>query len=208
VDRGIRAARATIGIMATLLLVLVVVLVIAGLVFGIVSILSGDDPGLVAAEPDGRARPLPHDRSLHEADLKEVRFDTALRGYRMAQVDLLLRRTAYDLGYKDEMIAVLEAEVAALREGRADDAETLRRARETAAGPVPADSPAAPAPDDDRVADFAWAPDEPEDATEPTDEPDAEADVDVEDEEQAGAAEEAAEPEPREGSLRRRPAHA
>ncbi len=44
---------ATIGIMATLLLVLVVVLVIAGLVYGVVSLLAGDDPGLVPAEPDG-----------------------------------------------------------------------------------------------------------------------------------------------------------
>jgi DivIVA domain-containing protein len=72
---------------------------------------------------------------LHEADLKEVRFDLAFRGYRMAQVDRVLRRTAYDLGYKDEMIAVLEAEVAALREGRLNDAEVLRKAREEAASP-------------------------------------------------------------------------
>ncbi|MBX6751973.1 MAG: DivIVA domain-containing protein [Micromonosporaceae bacterium] len=121
--------------MATLLLVLVVVLVIGGLVYGVVSLLSGDDPGLVPAEPDGRARPLPNDRSLHEDDLKEIRFDVALRGYRMAQVDRMLRRVAYDLGYKDEMIAVLEAEVAALREGRLEDAELLRKAREAASTP-------------------------------------------------------------------------
>lgn len=126
--------------MATLLLVVVVVLVIAGLVFGVVQLLAGDDPGLVPAEPDGRARPLPNDRSLHEDDLREVRFDLAFRGYRMGQVDRVLRRTAYDLGYKDEMIAVLEAEVIALREGRLDDAEVLRKAREEAASPEPAPS--------------------------------------------------------------------
>ncbi len=124
--------------MATLLLVLVVVLVIAGLVYGVVTLIAGDDPGLVPAEADGRARPLPNDRSLHEDDLKEVRFDVALRGYRMSQVDRVLRRTAYDLGYKDEMIAVLEAEVAALREGRYADAEVLRQAREEAASTQPA----------------------------------------------------------------------
>lgn len=123
--------------MATLLLVVVVVLVIAGLVFGVVQLLAGDDPGLVPAEPDGRARPLPNDRSLHEDDLREVRFDLAFRGYRMGQVDRVLRRTAYDLGYKDEMIAVLEAEVAALRDGRLEDAEVLRKAREEAASPEP-----------------------------------------------------------------------
>jgi DivIVA domain-containing protein len=89
------------------------------------------------AEPDGRAVPLPNARSLTEFDLKALRFDVGLRGYRMAQVDRALRRTAYDLGYKDEMIAVLEAEVAALREGRAEDAELLRTARESASGPEP-----------------------------------------------------------------------
>jgi DivIVA domain-containing protein len=130
------AGHATIGIMAMLLLVLVVVLVVAGLVFGVVSLLSGDDPGMSPADPDGWARPLPNDRSLREQDLQQVRFDLALRGYRMAQVDRVLRRTAYDLGYKDEMIAVLEAEVIALRDGRREDADLLRKARESAASPA------------------------------------------------------------------------
>lgn len=123
--------------MATVFLVLVVVLVVGALVFGVVTLLSGEDPGISAVEPDGRAQPLPNNRSLTEADLKEVRFDMTLRGYRMAQVDRVLRRTAYDLGYKDEMIAVLEAEVTALRDGRLEDAELLRKARESAANPSP-----------------------------------------------------------------------
>jgi DivIVA domain-containing protein len=122
-------------VMATVLLILVVVLVLAALVFGVVSLLSGSDPGLGAVEPDGRAVSLPNNRSLTETDLKTVRFDLGWRGYRMAQVDRVLRRTAYDVGYKDEMIAVLEAEVLALREGRSDDAELLRTARESAANP-------------------------------------------------------------------------
>ena len=121
--------------MGTVLLVLVVVLVIAGLVYGVVTLLAGEDPGLSSADPDGRARPLPNNRSLSEYDLKAVRFDVGFRGYRMTQVDRVLRRTAYDIGYKDEMIAVLEAEVIALREGRAEDAELLRKAREQAAAP-------------------------------------------------------------------------
>jgi DivIVA domain-containing protein len=123
--------------MATLFLVFVVVLVLAALVFGVITLLSGDDPGLAPVEADGRARPLPNNRSLSERDLKEVRFDLSLRGYRMSQVDKVLRRTAYDLGYKDEMIAVLEAEVIALRDGRMEDAELLRKARESAANPAP-----------------------------------------------------------------------
>src|SRR4029450_526841 len=132
------------GIMATAFLILVVVLVGAGLVYGVVSLLSGDDPGLSPVEPDGRSRPLPNNRSLSELDLKEVRFDLGLRGYPMSQVDRVLRRTAYDLGYKDEMIAVLEAEVMALRDGRTEDAELLRKARESAASPATPSAPVQP----------------------------------------------------------------
>jgi DivIVA domain-containing protein len=122
--------------LATVLLVLVVMLVGGGLVFGIITLVSGDDPGLGYVDPDRRARPLPNNRSLTETDLKTVRFDLAIRGYRMSQVDRVLRRTSYDLGYKDEMIAVLEAEVSALREGRREDADLLRKSREAANSPA------------------------------------------------------------------------
>src|SRR6266542_2655939 len=84
-------------------------------------------------------------RPLAEADIAALRFDTALRGYRMAQVDAALRRTAYDLGYKEELITVLMAEVDALRAGRRDDADLLREARDqalVAAQPAPASEPA------------------------------------------------------------------
>ncbi|WP_406107110.1 DivIVA domain-containing protein [Micromonospora globbae] len=120
--------------MGQVLLVLVVALTVAAVVFGVAVLVTGRDPGLVPAEPDGRAVPLPGNRPLQESDLEAVRFDTALRGYRMAQVDQALRRAAYDIGYKSELIGVLEAEVAALREGRTADADALRRAREQAAG--------------------------------------------------------------------------
>lgn len=124
--------------MGQLLLVLVAALTVAAIAFGMVVLVTGRDPGLVPAEPDGRAVPLPSDRSLREADLTEVRFDLAVRGYRMAQVDAALRRAAYDIGFKDELIAVLEAEVAALREGRTADADALQRARVAALAPAEA----------------------------------------------------------------------
>src|SRR5436305_3337827 len=114
---------------------LVVVLVIAVLAWGVAALLLGRDPGLQPAEPDGRAIPLPTARPLTEADLGGLRFDSAPRGYRMAQVDAALRRAAYDVGYKEELIGVLEAEVTALREGRLDEAEALRQAREAASRP-------------------------------------------------------------------------
>ncbi|MGN9889844.1 DivIVA domain-containing protein [Micromonospora sp. L31] len=127
--------------MGQVLLVLVIALTVAAVVFGVTVLVSGRDAGLAPAEPDGRAVPLPGSRPLREADVGEVRFDTALRGYRMAQVDQAMRRAAYDIGYKAELIGVLEAEVAALREGRLADADALRRARVEAAGDAPATDP-------------------------------------------------------------------
>ncbi|MFI7608649.1 DivIVA domain-containing protein [Micromonospora sp. NPDC049366] len=120
--------------MGQVLLMLVVALTVAAVVFGVTVLVTGRDPGLAPAEPDGRAVPLPGNRPLRESDVADVRFDTVLRGYQMTQVDQAMRRAAYDIGYKSELIGVLEAEVAALREGRTADAEVLRRAREQAAG--------------------------------------------------------------------------
>ena len=123
--------------MGQLLLFIVVALVVAAIVFGVTVMVSGGDPGLTPVEPDGRALPLPSDRPLGEEDVFRTRFDTAFRGYRMGQVDQALQRAAYDIGYKSELIGVLEAEVTALREGRTADADVLRRAREAAVAPPP-----------------------------------------------------------------------
>jgi DivIVA domain-containing protein len=130
--------------MGQLLLFIVVALVVAAIVFGVTVMMGGGDPGLTPVEPDGRALPLPGDRPLGEEDVFRAKFDTAVRGYRMSQVDQALQRAAYDIGYKTELIGVLEAEVAALREGRLTDADTLRRAREAAIAPTaetPAEAP-------------------------------------------------------------------
>jgi DivIVA domain-containing protein len=121
--------------MGQLLLYVAAALVIAAIVFGVTVMLGGGDSGLPPAEPDGRAVPLPSDRPLGEEDLIRTKFDTAFRGYRMSQVDQALQRAAYDIGYKGELIGVLEAEVLALREGRTAEADMLRRAREAALGP-------------------------------------------------------------------------
>ncbi|MEU4216082.1 DivIVA domain-containing protein [Actinoplanes sp. NPDC026623] len=128
--------------MGQLLLFIVVALVVAAIVFGVTVMVSGGDSGLTPVEPDGKSLPLPGDRPLGEEDILRTRFDTAWRGYRMQQVDQALQRAAYDIGYKGELIGVLEAEVVALREGRTADADVLRRAREAAIAPQP---PAAPA---------------------------------------------------------------
>jgi DivIVA domain-containing protein len=143
--------------MGQLLLYVAAALVIAAIVFGVTVMLGGGDSGLPPAEPDGRAVPLPSDRPLGEEDLIRTTFDTAIRGYRMSQVDQALQRAAYDIGYKSELIGVLEAEVLALREGRAADADLLRRAREAALGP-PVVSDAAVAMTEPPVADQPASP--------------------------------------------------
>ncbi|AXO32998.1 DivIVA domain-containing protein [Micromonospora chalcea] len=147
--------------MGEVLLLLVVALTVAAVVFGVTVLVSGKDPGLTPAEPDGRAVPLPGSRPLDESDVTGVRFDTALRGYRMAQVDSALRRAAYDIGYKSELISVLEAENAALRDGRTEDADALRRAREEAAATRPETEPAVDPSDPEPVVIDLSAPERP-----------------------------------------------
>ncbi|WP_117214459.1 DivIVA domain-containing protein [Allorhizocola rhizosphaerae] len=124
-----------------LLLLLVIAVTVGAVVFGVMTLVTGGDPGLKPVDPDSRARPLPGDRPLVESDVSRVTFDVAPRGYRMGQVDQTLRRVAYDIGYKTELIQVLEAEIVALREGRIEDADVLASARAAAlrgpAGPGP-----------------------------------------------------------------------
>jgi DivIVA domain-containing protein len=83
--------------MGQFLLLTIGALVVAAIGFGVVVLVSGSDPGLVPVEPEGRAVPLPADRPLAESDFAPVRFDTAVRGYRMAQVDAALRRLRHRL---------------------------------------------------------------------------------------------------------------
>ena len=162
--------------MGQLLLFIVVALVVATIVFGVTVMMGGGDSGLTPVEPDGRALPLPSDRPLGEEDVIRTRFDTALRGYRMSQVDQALQRAAYDIGYKGELIGVLEAEVTALREGRMGDADVLRRAREAAVAPAPdAEAPNADAPKTDAPKTDAPSSDAPSSHAPKTDAPEVDA---------------------------------
>jgi DivIVA domain-containing protein len=134
--------------MAEFLLVLIAAVVVGAIGFGVSLLITGDDPGIEGHEPDGRSVPLPSSRPLVEGDVNQLRFDTVVRGYRMNQVDTALRRAGYDIGYKEELIQVLEAEIKALREGRQEDADALRDARQAAASGASATAdtpPSAPA---------------------------------------------------------------
>src|SRR6187401_1378261 len=117
--------------MGQLLLFIVVALVVAAIVFGVTVMMSGDDTGLTPVEPDGKSLPLPGDRPLGEEDVLHTRFDTAFRGYRMAQVDQALQRAAYDIGYKGEKtVPVIVGEPVAAEdapERKAGDGEPAER---------------------------------------------------------------------------------
>ncbi|WP_433083027.1 DivIVA domain-containing protein [Dactylosporangium sp. CA-052675] len=133
--------------MAEFLLVLIAAVVVGAIGFGVSLLITGDDPGIEGHEPDGRSVPLPSSRPLVEGDVNQLRFDTVLRGYRMSQVDTALRRAGYDIGYKEELIQVLEAEIKALREGRQEDADALRDARQAAASGAATEAPLEPPAD-------------------------------------------------------------
>ncbi len=112
--------------MATVLLTISVVVVVAAVVLGVVILLFGGDSGLSTADPDERSRTMDTGQSLTEADFQMVSFDITLRGYRMQQVDDLLGRVAWDIGYKNELLEVLSSEVEALRAGQVEEADRLR----------------------------------------------------------------------------------
>lgn len=73
----------------------VVVLV---LVIGAVAVLAaGRDDSMSEAYEDRPDRTIPAGRALSSDDLQRVRFSSALRGYRMDEVDALIDRIAADL---------------------------------------------------------------------------------------------------------------
>ncbi len=77
---------------------------------GVVALLLGRlGGGLGAATSTLSHEPLPDD-TITDDDLDELRFDVALRGYRMGQVDGVLARLRRELHAKDEELAVLRAD--------------------------------------------------------------------------------------------------
>ncbi|WP_232778430.1 DivIVA domain-containing protein [Carbonactinospora thermoautotrophica] len=84
-------------------------LIVAAVVFGVAVLATGRGGGMAEAYPDRPEPTLPEDRPLTEADVAELRFTGALRGYRMDQVDAVLDRLGHELAQRDARIAELEA---------------------------------------------------------------------------------------------------
>ena len=72
--------------------------VLAVLAIGAVAVVAAGGGGALAREYDDRPEvSLPEERPLTGADLRGVRFSTAVRGYRASEVDALLERLAREL---------------------------------------------------------------------------------------------------------------
>lgn len=109
--------RGTIGVVTTALIYLVVMVLVAAVVFLLASVLFGRAEELA---------PLPHGASptrlppsgVTGDDLRAVRFQLALRGYKMSEVDWVMRRAGTELDALRARVAELEEELAGVQESR------------------------------------------------------------------------------------------
>ncbi|GGS13436.1 MULTISPECIES: DivIVA domain-containing protein [Actinokineospora] len=94
--------------MTSALVYLVVMVLVAAVVFLLASVVFGRGEELPALPPGASPTRLPAD-GLTGDDLRAVRFQLVLRGYKMAEVDWVLRRTGEELDALRARVAELEA---------------------------------------------------------------------------------------------------
>jgi DivIVA domain-containing protein len=92
----------------TALIYLVVMVLVAAVVFLLASVVFGRGEELPPLPPGASPTRLPSSGITAE-DVRDVRFQLVVRGYKMSEVDWVLRRVGAELGE-------LHAEVAELRE--------------------------------------------------------------------------------------------
>ncbi|MYW68961.1 DivIVA domain-containing protein [Streptomyces sp. SID8379] len=98
-----------------LFLVAALVVVVAAVTL---AVLGGGDGGTLRDEPSQfYADPLPQDRPVAPADVDALRLPTAVRGYRMAEVDDALNRLGAELAERDARITELESALATAHDG-------------------------------------------------------------------------------------------
>lgn len=85
-------------------------LVVAGVAFGVVAVVTGRAPAMADMPPDAAPGLAPEGRVSPE-DISAVRLDLAFRGYRMDQVDTLLDQLTAQLAARDEEIAMLRTRI-------------------------------------------------------------------------------------------------
>lgn len=94
--------------MTSALWYLVVMVLVAAVVFLLASVVFGRGEELPALPPGASPTRLPAD-GLTADDLRDVRFQLVLRGYKMSEVDWVLRRTGEELDALRARIAELES---------------------------------------------------------------------------------------------------
>jgi DivIVA domain-containing protein len=96
----------------TVLIYLLVVVAVGALVFAVAATVFGRGEQLAPLPPGATPTRLPVDMLTSE-DVRELRFQQALRGYRMAEVDWALARLADEIdrvsAERDELRARLDA---------------------------------------------------------------------------------------------------
>jgi DivIVA domain-containing protein len=76
-------------------------ILVVALIGGVAVVASGRGGSMAEVYDDRPDAEVPADGPLTAADLRRVRFSTAFRGYRMAEVDALLDRLAAELELAD-----------------------------------------------------------------------------------------------------------
>ncbi len=98
--------------MTTALIYLVVMVLVAAVVFLLASILFGRGEELPALPQGASPTRLPESGVTAE-DLRTVRFQQVVRGYKMSEVDWVLERVGDELEELRDRVAELEAELEA-----------------------------------------------------------------------------------------------
>jgi len=101
--------------------IVVEVLLLAAVLFGVAAVAAGRGDFLAEAPRDAADSGFSADGPLEAADLADVRFPMALRGYRMAEVDEALARLADELADRDQRIAEYDQRIAELDSARRSD---------------------------------------------------------------------------------------
>ncbi|MGW4401983.1 DivIVA domain-containing protein [Amycolatopsis nivea] len=94
--------------MTTALIYLVVMLLVAAVVFLLAAVVFGRGEELAPLPPGSSPTRLPAEDITGE-DVRQVRFQLVFRGYKMSEVDWVLRRTGVELDELRERVARLEA---------------------------------------------------------------------------------------------------
>ncbi len=96
--------------MTTALIYLVVMVLVAAVVFLLASVLFGRGEELPGLPPGASPTRLP-ESGVTSDDLREVRFQQVVRGYKMSEVDWVLQRVGAELDELRARVANLEAAV-------------------------------------------------------------------------------------------------